>query len=204
MSALEMDPGRNGHRTQPGRTPIHLVPTLASVAAGPVGPHDLSARADVFDFSTICAEEVHVPERLIAAPTAGVFQAAPPEVVTAEGEIVHAGQVVGSIQLTDGCVSVTSISFWLSRALPHSQGGAPITKQPAGILHQPSVQSGLTGGCSQPVASIGGSSQAGAPAWPFPSPPVDLPPEAGLPPVACEVPPPLAAEPPVSIAPPLW
>jgi biotin carboxyl carrier protein len=56
----------------------------------------------------ICAEEVHVPERLIAAPTAGVFQAAPPDVVTAEGEIVHAGQVVGSIEISDGTVSVTS------------------------------------------------------------------------------------------------
>ncbi|HEX6417178.1 MAG TPA: biotin/lipoyl-containing protein [Acidimicrobiales bacterium] len=56
----------------------------------------------------ICAEEVHVPERLIAAPAAGVFRAAPPEVVTAEGEIVHAGQVVGSIEVTDGSVAVTS------------------------------------------------------------------------------------------------
>jgi biotin carboxyl carrier protein len=56
----------------------------------------------------ISAEEVHVPERLIAAPTAGVFRAAPPEVVTAEGEIVHAGQVLGSIEVTDGSVSVTS------------------------------------------------------------------------------------------------
>jgi biotin carboxyl carrier protein len=105
MSALEIEPGRRGHRTQPGRTPIDLVPTLASVAAGPQYHSDTS---DVFDISTICAEEVHVPERLIAAPTAGVFQAAPPEVVTAEGEIVHAGQVVGSIQITDGTVSVTS------------------------------------------------------------------------------------------------
>lgn len=111
MSALEIDPGRHGHRTQPGRTRIELVPTLASVVPGPSGSTDGSsqrATADVFDISTICAEEVHVPERLIAAPTAGVFQAAPPEVVTAEGEIVHAGQVVGSIQITDGTVSVTS------------------------------------------------------------------------------------------------
>jgi biotin carboxyl carrier protein len=108
MSALEIEPGRNGHRTQPGRTPIDLVPTLASVAAGSQDPAAHSDTSDVFDFSTICAEEVHVPERLIAAPRSGVFQAAPPEVVTAEGEIVHAGQVVGSIQLTDGTVSVTS------------------------------------------------------------------------------------------------
>lgn len=66
----------------------------------------------VIDSSTdpfaVCAEEVHVPERLIAAPAAGVFRAAPPEVVTAEGEIVHAGQVMGTIEVTDGDVAVTS------------------------------------------------------------------------------------------------
>ena len=105
MSALEIDPRGPVHRTQAGRTPIDLVPTLASVTAGPLSDDDAS---DIALMSTICAEEVHVPERLIAAPTAGVFQAAPPEVVTAEGEIVHAGQVVGSIQITDGTVSVTS------------------------------------------------------------------------------------------------
>jgi biotin carboxyl carrier protein len=54
------------------------------------------------------AEEVHMPERLIAAPAAGVFRAAAPEVVTTEGEIVHAGQVVGAIEITGGQVDVTS------------------------------------------------------------------------------------------------
>ena len=60
------------------------------------------------DNPAVSAEEVHVPERLIAAPAAGVFRAAPPEVVTTEGEIVHAGQVVGAIEVTGGEVSVTS------------------------------------------------------------------------------------------------
>ena len=64
-----------------------------------------AVETDVF---AVRAEEVHVPERLIAAPTAGVFHAAPPDVVTAEGEIVHAGQVVGSIEVTGGTVTVTS------------------------------------------------------------------------------------------------
>jgi biotin carboxyl carrier protein len=64
-----------------------------------------AVETDVF---AVRAEEVHVPERLIAAPTAGVFHAAPPDVVTAEGEIVHAGQVVGSIEVTGGSVTVTS------------------------------------------------------------------------------------------------
>ena len=37
-----------------------------------------------------------------------VDRAAPPEVVTAEGEIVHAGQVMGAIEVTGGSVEVTS------------------------------------------------------------------------------------------------
>ena len=68
----------------------------------------MSVAEDDTDLFAICAEEVHVPERLIAAPTAGVFRAAPPDVVTAEGEIVHVGQVVGSIEVTGGSVTVTS------------------------------------------------------------------------------------------------
>jgi biotin carboxyl carrier protein len=63
---------------------------------------------DPIDPFAVCAEEVHVPERLIAAPTAGVFRAAPPEVVTAEGEIVHTGQIMGTIEITGGAVTVTS------------------------------------------------------------------------------------------------
>jgi biotin carboxyl carrier protein len=54
------------------------------------------------------AEDLHVPERLIAAPAAGVFRAAAPEVVTAEGEIVYSGQHMGTIEVTDGTVPVTS------------------------------------------------------------------------------------------------
>jgi biotin carboxyl carrier protein len=54
------------------------------------------------------AEDLHVPERLIPAPVAGVFRAAPPDVVTTEGEIVYSGQHVGTIEVTDGAVPVTS------------------------------------------------------------------------------------------------
>lgn len=54
------------------------------------------------------ADDLHVPERLIAAPAAGVFRDAPPDVVTAEGEIVHAGQVMGTIESTGDAVAVTS------------------------------------------------------------------------------------------------
>jgi len=58
--------------------------------------------------TAIHAEDLHVPERLIAAPTAGVFRSAPPEVVTSEGEIVEAGQVLGTIEVTGDTVPVTS------------------------------------------------------------------------------------------------
>ena len=60
------------------------------------------------EYPSASAEEVYMPERLIPAPAAGVFHAAAPEVVTTEGEIVHAGQVVGSIEVTGGSVTVTS------------------------------------------------------------------------------------------------
>ncbi|MGH9114049.1 MAG: biotin/lipoyl-containing protein [Acidimicrobiales bacterium] len=56
----------------------------------------------------LVAEDLDVPERLIAAPAAGVFRALPPETVTAEGEIVTAGQVVGTIDVTGVAVPVTS------------------------------------------------------------------------------------------------
>jgi biotin carboxyl carrier protein len=68
----------------------------------------IESMATSTDVPAISAEELYVPERLIASPTAGVFQPAPPDVVTAEGEIVHAGQDVGTIEVTDGSVAVTS------------------------------------------------------------------------------------------------
>lgn len=102
MSALEIEPTRlRAVDTAPSGT-------IPSEVNGSSAVDDEADVTDVTDLFSICAEEVHVPERLIAAPTAGVFHAAPPEVVTAEGEIVHAGQVVGSIEVTDGSVTVTS------------------------------------------------------------------------------------------------
>lgn len=46
------------------------------------------------------AESLSVPERLITAPTAGVFEPAPPDVVTCEGEIVYRGSEIGTIHQT--------------------------------------------------------------------------------------------------------
>jgi len=43
-------------------------------------------------------ESLTVPERLVVAPAAGTFTPRRPETVTAEGEIVRAGQVVGTVE----------------------------------------------------------------------------------------------------------
>jgi biotin carboxyl carrier protein len=57
---------------------------------------------------TALAEDLHVPERLIAAPAAGVFTLLPPDVITSEGEIVQAGQTMGYIERNAGQVTVVS------------------------------------------------------------------------------------------------
>jgi biotin carboxyl carrier protein len=54
------------------------------------------------------AEDPHIPERIIAAPAAGVFVLHPPETVTGEGEIVEAGQVLGTIERNTGSCEVVS------------------------------------------------------------------------------------------------
>jgi biotin carboxyl carrier protein len=56
----------------------------------------------------IHADEVQVPERLIVAPAGGVFRSLPAEAVTAEGEIVEAGQAIGVVErLADGVTVVS-------------------------------------------------------------------------------------------------
>ena len=57
---------------------------------------------------TALAEDLHVPERLIAAPAAGVLTLLPPDVVTSEGEIVQAGQPIGFIERNGEPVTVVS------------------------------------------------------------------------------------------------
>lgn len=54
------------------------------------------------------AEDLRVPERIIAAPVAGTFNLLPPDVVTSEGEIVRAGQELGTIERNAGLVPVVS------------------------------------------------------------------------------------------------
>ncbi len=56
----------------------------------------------------LAGERLQVPERVIVAPAAGVFRPTPPRVFTAEGEVVYAGQVVGTVETTAGSAAVTS------------------------------------------------------------------------------------------------
>jgi biotin carboxyl carrier protein len=53
-------------------------------------------------------EQLLVPERVVVSPATGVFRPTPPQTVTAEGEVVYAGQVVGTVETTAGSLSVTS------------------------------------------------------------------------------------------------
>jgi pyruvate/2-oxoglutarate dehydrogenase complex dihydrolipoamide acyltransferase (E2) component len=41
---------------------------------------------------------MHVPERLVVAPSAGVFQWLPPEASTTEGGLVVSGQPIGVVE----------------------------------------------------------------------------------------------------------
>jgi biotin carboxyl carrier protein len=49
-----------------------------------------------------------VPERVIVAPTSGVFTPLPPATVTTEGEIVTEGQAVGVVEALGQQVDVES------------------------------------------------------------------------------------------------
>jgi biotin carboxyl carrier protein len=53
-------------------------------------------------------EHLDVLERVVISPATGTFTALPPETVTAEGEIVRRGQVVGTVNASGGPVSVES------------------------------------------------------------------------------------------------
>ena len=58
--------------------------------------------------TTLYAEELRVPERLIVAPAGGLFRPLPPETVTTEGEIVAEGQTVGMVSVSGDDVPVRS------------------------------------------------------------------------------------------------
>jgi biotin carboxyl carrier protein len=80
--------------------PDHPAPAPAPTSAVPQDkvPQDLGP----------LAEDLRVPERLIAAPAAGTFTLLPPDLITSEGEVVHAGQQLGAIERNAGEVPVVS------------------------------------------------------------------------------------------------
>jgi biotin carboxyl carrier protein len=43
-------------------------------------------------------EQMHVPERLVVAPSAGVFLRLPPDTISTEGDLVAPGQSIGVIE----------------------------------------------------------------------------------------------------------
>lgn len=49
-----------------------------------------------------------IPERVVVAPELGVFEPLPPQTVTTEGEIVTAGQVIGTLTSGDRRTDVRS------------------------------------------------------------------------------------------------
>lgn len=73
------------------------------------------------DAALVQGERLTAPERLIVSPSLGTFRPLPPETVTAEGEIVEAGQVVGVVEASGEAVPVTSpFRGFLMGMLAHS------------------------------------------------------------------------------------
>jgi len=76
-------------------------------------------------------EHLSVPERVVVAPCVGLFRAAPPTTVTAEGELLATGQVVGYIDAQDQTVPVCSaFAGWMMGLLVHDgervRAGQPV------------------------------------------------------------------------------
>jgi biotin carboxyl carrier protein len=70
--------------------------------------------------TSFAGERLSVPEKVVIAPCLGQFRAAAPEVVTAEGEVVDAGQVVGYIDSQGERVPVRSrFAGWMMGLLVH-------------------------------------------------------------------------------------
>lgn len=66
-------------------------------------------------------EDLTVLERVIVAPALGVFEPHPPAEVTAEGEIVRAGQEIGTVTVSGRTVAVLSpFTGFLMGLLAHS------------------------------------------------------------------------------------
>jgi biotin carboxyl carrier protein len=60
------------------------------------------------DTSQMQGERMHVPERLVVAPSAGVFRRLAAEPSTADGNVVTPGQSIGVIELSGRSTPVLS------------------------------------------------------------------------------------------------
>ena len=70
--------------------------------------------------TTFAGERLSVPEKVVIAPCLGQFRAIEPEIVTAEGEVLDAGQVVGYIDNQGQSVPVRSrFAGWMMGLLVH-------------------------------------------------------------------------------------
>jgi biotin carboxyl carrier protein len=75
---------------------------------------------DIAAMGELHGERLSVPERVIISPRIGQFRSAPPDVVTSEGEIVGAGQVVGFIDAQGEMVPIRSAFMgWMMGLLVH-------------------------------------------------------------------------------------
>jgi biotin carboxyl carrier protein len=81
----------------------------------PTVEHVMEAPATSF-----AGERLSVPEKVVIAPCLGQFRSVDPEVVTAEGEVVDAGQIVGYIDSQGRSVPVCSrFAGWMMGLLVH-------------------------------------------------------------------------------------
>ena len=58
--------------------------------------------------AVLLGEHLDVLERVVLSPATGTFTALPPQTVTTEGEIVHCGQCLGTVEGPGGAVQVES------------------------------------------------------------------------------------------------
>jgi biotin carboxyl carrier protein len=70
--------------------------------------------------TTFAGERLSVPEKVVIAPCLGQFRAVEPATVTAEGEVVESGQVVGWIDSQGRSIPVRSrFAGWMMGLLVH-------------------------------------------------------------------------------------
>jgi biotin carboxyl carrier protein len=62
----------------------------------------------MIDVSLTQGERMHVPERLVVAPSAGVFRELAAESITTDGGLVTPGQSIGVIELSGTTTQVRS------------------------------------------------------------------------------------------------